>query len=316
MKLFKCLLLLVVTAIGISSANAQEIKKSVLRIEKFSYSPDFSREDVEMIRNQIVKAIQNTQRVIVVDHDSSVDDNLRNESERRKQESAMDANSVADMVTLNSNSLLSVSLDQMEITREIEEEYKYEKMSDGKEKKVLVGKHPYLRARLTYTLKITDCQTGMVQARRTFEKTSGSWSSYYRKPDYETPEEAHQDIMRNCVSNDEIKLIILNTFKAKGMILQVDEGNAKKAKTVYIDMGSADGIQKGQILLVYKEFDIAGETTQKLIGEVEIREILGDTRCLAKVKKGGDVIQQVLSTGGRLPVETRDVKARFFGGVK
>jgi hypothetical protein len=78
MKFFKCLLLLVVTAIGISSANAQEIKKSVLRIEKFSYSPDFSREDAEMIRNQIVKAIQNTQRVIVVDHDSSVDDNLRN----------------------------------------------------------------------------------------------------------------------------------------------------------------------------------------------------------------------------------------------
>ena len=110
--------------------------------------------------------------------------------------------------------------------------------------------------------------------------------------------------------------MILNTFKAQGKVLQVEKGDAKKAKTVYISLGSEDGIAVKQILEVYKEFDLAGEVTTKLIGEVEVVELLGGTRCLAKVKKGGDVIQQTLAAGGNLPVKSRNVTQKFFGGVK
>lgn len=312
MNLLKCLLLVVATMF-FSSVNAQELKKTVLGIGKFSYSQPFTREDSYMIRNQIVKAIQSTGRVIVVDHDSSIDSNLRAEAERRKQESAMDANTVADMGTLNSNSILSVSIDQLLITEEIYEEYKDVKTSNGRYKRVLAGRYPYILASLTYTVKITDCETGMVQAQRNFQKYSGGYQRSAHKSVYATELEAHQGIMRHCVDADEFKLLILNTFKAKGKILQIEEGNAKKAKTVYINMGSSDGIKEGQILEVFKEVDIAGETSRKLVGEVEVREIMGDSRCLAKVKKGGAVILQVMSNGGCLPVESRNVEVGFWG---
>ena len=65
----------------VSVANAQELKKTVLGIEDFTYSSSFSKADVEMVRNQIVNAIQKTGRVIVADHNSSTDRALNAESE-------------------------------------------------------------------------------------------------------------------------------------------------------------------------------------------------------------------------------------------
>lgn len=315
MKSIRCLVLIALSVL-LSSVNAQELKKTVLGIENFTYSSSFSEADVEMIRNQIVNAIQKTGRVIIADHNSSTSKALNAESERRKQESAMDANTVADMSTLNANSILTVHLDQLAITREIYEDRETVRGSDGKLQTVVKGKYPYYKAVITYTIKITDCEKGAVQGQETYSFSAGSYSTYSHKADYDSPDDAHKGIMNRCVNPDAITILILNTFKAQGKILQIDEGDAKKAKTVYISLGSEDGVEKKQVLEVYKEIDIAGEVSKKLIGEVEVVEILGASRSLAKVKKGGDIIQQVMATGGNLPVLTRDVKAKAFGGVK
>ncbi len=315
MKKFKSLLL-AFAVMCVSVANAQELKKSVLGIENFTYSSSFSEADVEMVRNQIVNAIQKTGRVIVADHNSSTNRALYAESERRKQESAMDANTVADMSTLNANSILTVHLDQLAVTREIYEDKDYVKGSDGKIKTVVKGRYPYYKAAITYTVKITDCESGAVQGQETYSFSSGSYSALKNKATYNTPEEAHNGILNHCVDQDAFTILILNTFKAQGKILQIDEGDAKKAKTVYVSLGSDDGVERKQVLEVYKELDIAGEISKKLIGEVEVVEVLGASRCLAKVKKGGDIIQQVMAAGGNLPVQSREVKAKFWGGVK
>lgn len=297
-------------------ANAQELKKTVLGIENFTYSSAFSEADVEMIRNQIVKAIQKTGRVIVADHNSSTSHALNVEAERRKQESAMDANTVADMSTLNANSILTVHLDQLAITREIYEDKDIVKGADGKYTTVIKGRYPYYKAVMTYTVKITNCENGAVQGQETFTHTAGTYSSYDHKAEYNNEQDAHDGVMKRCVSQDAFSILILNTFKAQGKILQIDEGDAKKAKTVYVSLGSEDGIEKKQVLEVYKELDIAGEISRKLIGEVEVIEILSGSRCLTKVKSGGDVIKQIMDAGGNLPVQTRNVKQKFFGGVK
>lgn len=309
-------LLLAFAVMCVSVANAHELKKKVLGIENFTYSSSFSEADVEMVRNQIVNAIQKTGRVIVADHNSSTNRALNAESERRKQESAMDANTVADMSTLNANSILTVHLDQLSVTREIYEDTESVKGSDGEYKTVVKGRYPYYRATITYTVKITDCENGAVQAQETYSYYSGSYSTYYHKATYDSPKDARKGIMNSCVDQNAFTILILNTFKAQGKILQIDEGDAKKAKTVYVSLGSDDGVEKKQVLEVYKELDIAGEISKKLIGEVEVVEVLGASRCLAKVKKGGDVILQVMAAGGNLPVQTRDVKARFWGSVK
>ena len=315
MKLIKYFLL-VIFAIANISVNAQELKKKVLAIGDFTYSSYFSKEDANLVRNQIVKAVQNTGRVIVVDHNASNLSELNEEAERRKQESAMDANAVGDMVSLNSNSILTANLDQLSVTKETYEDYDYVKGSDGKSHKKVKGRYPYLNGVLTYTVKITDCETGMVQAQKTFTISGGGISYDTFESKYKDANEARQDLIRGCVRDDEFKVLIFNTFKSEGKILQINEGTAKKAKTVYVSLGSEDGVEEKQILEIFKEFDIAGEISKKLIGEAEIIEILGPSRCLVKVKKGGKEIQQVMSAGGVLTVKTRDVKLKFWGGVK
>ena len=314
MKLYKSILF-TIASMAIVSVNAQELKKTVLGIENFTYSSSFSEADVEMVRNKIVNAIQKTGRVIVADHNSSINNALNAEAERRKQESAMDANSVADMTSLNANSILTAHLDQLSITKEIYEDKETKKVGD-KYQTIVKGRYPYFKATITYTVKITDCENGAVQGQETFSYYDGTYNSIDHKPTYDTPEAAHKGIMNKCVNQYAFSILILNTFKAQGKILQIDEGDAKKAKSVYISLGSEDGVEKKQVLEVYKEIDIAGEISRKLVGEVEVVEVLGASRCLAKVKKGGDVIQQIIATGGNLPVQTRDVKQKFWGGVK
>ena len=315
MKLIKSLLL-VIFAIASVSVNAQELKKKVLAVGDFTYSRSFSSEDVSFVRNQIIKAVQNTGRVIVVDHNTSTQSELYAESERRKQESAIDANEVADMVSLNSNSILTGHLDQLAVTKETYEDVEYYKNSEGKTLKRVKGRYQYLKGVLTYTVKITDCETGMVQAQQTFSISGGGIDYETFQSIYKNEDEVREGILRRCVKEDEFKVLILNTFKPEGKILQVNEGTPKKAKTVYVSLGSDDGIEIKQILEVYKEIDIAGEISKRLIGEAEIIEILGPSRCLVKIKSGGDEVQQVLSSGGVLIVQTRDVKMNFFGGVK
>ena len=315
MKLIKSLLV-VILAIASVSVNAQELKKKVLAVGDFTYSTSFSKDEASIVRNQIIKAVQNTGRVIVVDHSSSAQRELYAEGERRKQESAMDANEVADMVSLNSNSILAVNLDQLSVTKEIYEDVEYYKDSEGKTHKRVKGRYPYLKGDFTYTVKITDCEKGMVQAQRTFTISDGGVQGESFQSKYKTADEVREALMRKCVNDDEFKVLILNTFKPEGKILQVNEGTPKKAKTVYVSLGSDDGIEVKQILEVYKEIDIAGEISKRLIGEAEIVEILGPSRCLVKLKSGGDEVQQVLSSGGVLIVQARDVKLKFFGGVK
>lgn len=312
MKIYKTLLLAAATMVAFS-ANAQELKKTVLGVEGFTYSSSFSPADVEVVRNQVINAINNTGRVIVVDHNSSTNRALQAESERRKQESAMDANTVADMGTLNANSLIFVHLDQITTSEETYVDYEYVKNSEGKTQKKEKGRYPFYKATITYTVKITDCQTGSVQAQESYSYSEGRFNSTEKKSEYPSEKAVRDALIRKCVSNDAFTILILNTFKAQGKVLQVEDGNDKKAKTVFVSLGSDDGITAGQKLEVYKEIDVAGETSRKLIGEVEVIEILSKSRCLCKVKSGGNVIQQVISVGGNLPVLSKDVKIGFWG---
>lgn len=308
-NLFQLLIAIAIVVLPFRT-KAEELKKSVLAIERFTYSSSFSEADVEMVRNQIINVIQSTGRVIVADHNSSTDKALASEAARRKQESAMDANEVDDMGTLNANSVLTVHLDQIAVTKEI-----YEESTGYGDKKVVKGRYPYFRGTITYTVKITDCKNGAVQAQQTFSKSSGSFSTYDHTPTYATEKAAHDGVLNGC-AGDDLKIMVMNAFKPEGMILQIDQSDAKKAKTVYVNMGSEDGISKGQTLQVFKEVEIAGEVSRKFIGEIKVEEVMSASRCLAKVSKGGEDILQVLASGGKLPVQARDVKSSFWGGLK
>ena len=291
MKNIKCILAAIAAFISFCGVNAQSSGKAVLGIEEFSYDSSFSETDVEVFRNRLIKAIQRTGRVIVIDYLTATDE------------------------ALTAGSTLTASLNRLDITREMYEDKETRKVGD-KYQTVIKGRYPYLKATVNYTIKIIDSNDGNVLNQEDYTISKGSYKTYDRKSEFANWEEAHNAIIDQCINQDDISVLILNTFKVQGRILQIDKSDAKKAKTVFISLGADDGIKTRQILEVYKEFDIAGEISQMLVGEVEILEILGTKRCLAKVRKGGDEILKVLNSNGSLPVCTRDVEVQLFGGVK
>ena len=74
-------------------------------------------------------------------------------------------------------------------------------------------------------------------------------------------------------------------FKMKGTIVQIESTKKDKAQTVYIDLGTKRGVQKGQKFIVYIEMDIAGELSLKEVGRLNVKEVLSGTRSLCTVRK-------------------------------
>lgn len=278
----KKLFLVLFAFVGILAASAQQ-NKPVLTVENFTTNG--ADRAAAMLRNKVIAAIQEAGRVNVVDVTNA--DQLRAEEERRKSESAMsDAGRVGDMGTLMSNAILKGSLDDITTTRS-------ESVSNGK-------KVVSYTSTVKFSLSIIDTTNGTIIKQETFDNLGVG----------DTEEKAVVSALD--VKKSPIKRFINNTFAVGGKVIAVDEEQKGKAKTIFIDLGSADGLKKGQKLEVFKEVDIAGEKSKKLIGEIQVKEVMSAGRSLCDVKKGGDVIVSELEKGTKLPVETKEEKGNLF----
>lgn len=100
-----------------------------------------------------------------------------------------------------------------------------------------------------------------------------------------------------------IKRFIDNTLDVAGHVSAINEEHNGVAKTVYINLGSSDGLKQGSHLHVFKEIHIAGKIAWKIIGEIQVNEIMNNGRSLCGVKSKGDIIATELKKGTRLFVE-------------
>lgn len=241
---------------------------------------------VELLRSKVIAAVQASGRVNVVDVANA--SQLDAEVERRKSELAMnDAGRVGDVSTLMSNGILKGSLNNLTTTRTEGTDY------DGK-------RYVKFSTSIEYTLTLVNAENGTTIKQENFTD-NGSGDT----------DKLSIDAAFN-ITNAPIKRFILNAYPVSGKIVALDDADAKKVKTVYINLGSADGITKGQKLEVYKEIDIVGEKSQKLIGELTVEEVMGAGRALCKVSKAGDVILKEFNAGSILPVKTKEQKSGFF----
>lgn len=87
----------------------------------------------------------------------------------------------------------------------------------------------------------------------------------------------------------------------------VEKGEIKKnkQKDVYIDLGAADGVYKGQQFDVFLVNIIAGKEAPTNIGRLKIEEVEGNDISLCKVTKGADKIKAALDDGQTLLVTSR-----------
>lgn len=268
-----------------SVACFAQVTKQVVNVEGFSYSSAFSEAEAEIVRNNVIQSLQETKRIIVVDLKQQA--TIKAEAERRKAEAAMnDEHEVADITQLNANYIIKGTLNTIG-TRQ--ESYRVEG-----------GSRTYWVTELNYTIQLIDPSTGATQSSYTYTSSAQSSSGA-------------SDSRNSAItgSSTNMKAFIEEAFPVKGTIIQVAEGDAKKAKTVYINLGNDQGIQKGQKFEVYEIIDIAGEKSEKQIGTLTAVEVMSATRTLCKVNDGGDIISKNMASNAEMTIKSRAKKGLF-----
>lgn len=277
-------------AIGVGfSAFAQ---KDVVLVDYFKYASGVDAAHVANLRAKVIAGIAETNRLQIVD--IATQSNMATEEERRKAESAMNDETARNsiMQTLGAKYIITGDVSTMSCTKETDKE----------------GNVSY-KGNLTWTIKVVEASNGVMKYTKTYTyqgggllSTTGSGRTY---------EEA---MLATCnLAHGAMALVVNEAFPIEGLLIKIETTKKNKAETVYIDLGSAHGIEKGQGFEVYMEVDIAGELSRKKIGDLMAKEVLSASRTLCTVKKGGDLIVEAEAKGQKLIVVSR--AAKFFEGL-
>lgn len=208
---------------------------------------------VTMLKSAVISGLNKVGRLNVVDG-ANIDNLSKQPSEAIAQLSKIEG------VT----SLITVKLENFTITTE--------STSDGKTK---------YSARMDYSYTITSVADGSIIST---DKKTRYGSSLSNK------DEAYSSSI-SLVESD-MKGLVNKAFRLSGQIKALNETHPKKgARTVYVDLGSDDGITTGVIFEVFKKVEIAGEIISEKIAEIKVKEIKSGKLCLCTVSKGGTEIQ-------------------------
>ena len=271
-------------AVFIAATLSAQTNKPVLTVENFTGS--INPQAITMLRNQVIAGIQTSGRVDVIDINNEAA--LKAEQERRMKEEAMgDAGRVEEMKSLMSNCILKGNVDNFTVTQE---QYK---TLDGK----MATRYA---ATVNFSLSILNASNGTLVAQQNF--TSQGTGA--------TDQLASSSAL--SANGKYLERFINNAYRAEGKVVELDDQDAKKVKTLYISLGTDDGVQKGQKIEVFKEVTIGGQVSKKIVGELTIQEVMGPAVSLCKVNKGGDVILSEFGKGTNLPVRTKEQKAGLF----
>ncbi len=283
-------LMVMLMCLGVLNVNAQEIEgKPVVYIDFFN-APDINEAYVEALRNKVIEGIQKMNRVEVRDVASS--EQLKEEEERRKQASAMsDATArTQQMKTLGAHYIITADVTQMTADKKTD--------SAGK---------VYYSGNIRWTIKVIDAANGTLKITKSYDHSGIASNSG------ETPEKA---IVATCdYARSGMSEFVDDNFPMKGLILKVETTNKKntKAETVYIDLGTAKGVVKGQKFSVFIETDIAGEIAETEIGALTAKEVLSPKRTLCKVTKGEEEVLKAMNNGQKLTIKSRKANTVLTG---
>lgn len=287
-------LLLVVCAMISVSVNAQEEKnKPNLLVEYFTSPTDLPDEWEDNLRNCVIEGINATSRVNVLDDASKY--SLDREKARRSNE---DLDSGGDMERLaKMRSEVADFILMGDITSMVTEK---KKLDDGT---------PYFGATCAYTLKVVSTANGKVVSTKNFKHGDGITNIV----NGDTEGEAISKVCRQAVKA--MRELVEDAFKIEGEILQYTTVKKDEAKEVYISIGSAHGVGAGAYFDACIEREIAGRKSQKVIGELKVKDVEGEDLTLCEVKKGGAEIKKALDDKQKVVVKTKQ-KVSMFDKMK
>lgn len=153
------------------------------------------------------------------------------------------------------------------------------------------------RSNVSVTVNLKDPSDGSIIDSRTF--TISDSDLYWMT----SGEKAMTNALERLISK--VADYYNHLFPLQASIIEKGEAKKNKQKDVYIDLGSGDGVYKGQQFDVFTVKTIAGKEAHTVIGRLRIEEVEGDEISLCKVTKGSDKIKAALDEGENLMVVSR-----------
>lgn len=280
-------LLSVATCLGAVAA------KPTVYVEEFMNTAHVKDGWVETVRGAVLEGFHNTNRMVLVD---AVTEQSRYEEELRRLRdnlSTDDLSTTEALKTRGSHVLLNGDVTSLTVPGS----------------RLESGTMSY-DATVTFTLRVVNALDGSLLGTKTFTlpKSVLGFSASSLKGVYETEDAAVQAIKGDITKA--MKDFVEESFPLVGSIEDVDalSKNGKEIETLYVGLGSEDGLVKGLKLDVKLEQKIGKRTALKTIGEIEVQEVAGDDIALCKVKKGGEEIKQALDQAQTVLVTSKSKK--------
>ena len=295
----KKILLFVSLLMCVAFVNAQEATKQLVYVHSFTGPDGMPHEALEGIESAVIRGMVESNRVMVKNFSSDYEFNR--ELEERKEDASVSEKDFTFQLLNNRGAKFVIE----GVVTHFDAVYK--KNDDGS---------TYWDAKIEVALELTDVSKGVVTM--TKQLTTDKSLTGIITDKGSTIGSSKMEALTNAVEIlvKRAKLFAEENFKLGGFILEVDEVKKEEAKTVYINMGEAAGVKKGDIFEVFETRMIAGRESQKKIGELKVIDVQGDDIALCSVKNGGGVIftkMKNLNDGEKLTIKSRMKKAPLGG---
>lgn len=284
---FMAMMLSVATFLGAFAA------KPTVYFQEFENTAHVKDGWVETVRGAVLEGFHNTNRMVIID---AVTEKSRYEEELRRLQdnlAADDLETAEALKTRGAHVLLNGDVTSVTVPGS---------RLDG-------GTMSY-DATVTFTLRVVNALDGSLLGTKTFTlpKSAMGISLTSLKGVYETEDAAVQALKGDITKA--MKGFVEESFPLVGSVEDIDalSKNGKEVETLYVGLGSEDGLVKGLKLDVKLEQKIGKRTAQKTIGEIEVVEVSGDDIALCKVKKGGVEIKNALDQQQTVLVTSKSKK--------
>lgn len=251
-------LLLTVAPVGGQQVPVVSGRAKVVFVDYFTCAPGIGYEGVEYLRNGIMECMRRSGRVEL--KDASCVPVLRVEKEEQTSGAFMKDKVVREQVVRYMGG-------QYVVTGHIRSLAVTERRDAG-------GEVCY-DGSLAFVLKVKDVSDASV-------RFAGSYA--YSGLTGGTPGEVMgQGIARMA---PEIDAFVRRNFKVEGSIVQVEGGPEGAADEVYVDLGFAQGVSRGQQLDVYAGYWAGDKRGREVIGVLQVTEVLGDEIAVCRIRCG------------------------------
>lgn len=231
-------------------AQAQSEKPRIF-VEKITKADAVSGDNAVMVRQGILDGLTKTGRFELIDAVTISD--LEPELEKRQRE-------MADFI-LNAN-VLTVSTNK--------------KVKDGKTK---------YGCALKYTITLTDAKEQTTVGTKAFDHSpSGLGGVMDALELYDSPEKAIAGAA-GMIDLD-LKEFVIDVLPIEGTVNPADyEAKKDKLEKCYINVGSSNGVKKGDYFAIMEATTRAGRTVYKEIAQLKVEEVIDETLSFCKVTK-------------------------------